>query len=418
MVIESRACPSCSESIPPGRLSCPHCGAVLAAVARVGAVGVTTEPPAPAKRPARAKRPSRAAARKAVVKDDGWDVVLDEAVPPHPIEPASEPAVHVPATELRSGWPPAAAAEVPPPPALGAPQWPAPAAAVAMPPPPAPGAPQWPAPVAAREAAVMDDGWDADSDDTGQPAAFQPVSSVIASSVPVAVSRSPWPAAVAPEPPPSPAPELPPAPAPESPPPALGAYVPPAVEPEAPPAQLTAEPPPASILPRAYDPVAAASGEGVVAAAPSAPGRMGRIAMPRIDRERVESTADTIMLVGSFGLVLSFLAPWADAVIGSRGRGYMDTWGLAGPGHIALFLLALGVLALAVLENPIGRWLRTGVAGVALGGFVLGLAWPYVVGPLGAGPGALLAWVSGLVLFVAGIVSLLVLRHAALPPDV
>jgi hypothetical protein len=96
----------------------------------------------------------------------------------------------------------------------------------------------------------------------------------------------------------------------------------------------------------------------------------------------------------------------------------MDTWGLAGSGHIALFLLALGVLALAGLENPIGRWLRTGVAGVALGCFVLGLAWPYVVGPLGGGPGALLAWVSGLVLFVAGMISLLVLRHAALPPDV
>ena len=112
--------------------------------------------------------------------------------------------------------------------------------------------------------------------------------------------------------------------------------------------------------------------------------------MPAIDRERVEETADVIMLVGSFGLVLSFLAPWADVVIGSRGRGYMDTWGLAGSGHIALFLLALGVLALAALQNPIGRWLRTGVAGVALGAFVLGLAWPYVVGPLGAGPGALL----------------------------
>ena len=178
------------------------------------------------------------------------------------------------------------------------------------------------------------------------------------------------------------------------------------------------EPPPAPILPRAWDPVAAASGDGVIAAPSAATARVGRIAMPRIDRERIEATADTVMLVGSFGLVLSFLAPWADVVIGSRGRGYMDTWGLAGSGHIALFLLALGVLALAALENPIGRWLRTGVAGVALGGFVLGLAWPYVVGPLGAGPGALLAWVSGLVLFIAGIVSLLVLRHAALPPDV
>ena len=134
--------------------------------------------------------------------------------------------------------------------------------------------------------------------------------------------------------------------------------------------------------PRAWDPVAAASGEGVLAAAPAAPGRVGRIAMPRIDRARVEETADTIMLVGSFGLVLSFLAPWADVVIGSRGRDYMDTWGLAGSGHIALFLLALGVLALAG-ENPSDAGCGP-VSGVALGGFVLGLpgrTWSVRSGP-------------------------------------
>ena len=33
MVAESLACPSCADSVPPGRLSCPHCGTVLAAVA-------------------------------------------------------------------------------------------------------------------------------------------------------------------------------------------------------------------------------------------------------------------------------------------------------------------------------------------------------------------------------------------------
>jgi hypothetical protein len=309
MVIESRACPSCADSVPPGRLSCPHCGAVLAAVAYRVDVGWATEPRGQ----------------------------VGQTAPP-------------------------------------------------------------------EQPAVADDGWDADPD------------------VPAEV-RSPWPAATAEPATQAAAVESPLAPGP-------GAYVPQAVEPEPPPAPLSAEPappvamaepvdpPPAPILPRAWDPVAAASGEGVVAATPAATGRVGRIAMPRIDRARVEETADTIMLVGSFGLALSFLAPWADVVIGSRGRGYTDTWGLAGSGHIALFLLALGVLALAALENRIGRWLRTGVAGVALGGFVLGLAWPYVVGPFGAGPGALLAWVSGLVLFVAGIISLLVLRHVALPPDV
>jgi len=204
--------------------------------------------------------------------------------------------------------------------------------------------------------------------------------------------------------------------------PAVGTYVPPApVEPPQPIEndELPVDLPPAPVFPRAWDPAGAAAGEGVMAAtAPAPASRLPAITMPRIDRDRVEETADAMMLVGAFGLVLAFLAPWARVVIGSRGTGYMDTWGLAGSGHVALFILALGILALAVFQNPIGRWLRTGVLGVALGSFVLGLAWPYVVGPLGAGPGALLAWVSGLVMLIAGMVSLLVLRHAALPPDV
>jgi hypothetical protein len=406
MVIESRACPSCEDFIPPGRLSCPHCGAVLAAVANRVSVGVTTESRAPAKRPARTKRGPSAATRKAVVTEHGWDVDAEAGARPDPIEPVSvEPPLDEPTPDVRSGWLPAAAAEMTPP-AIPDPQEPLVSAA-------------------ARWAAVADDAWDADPDDGVSPGPVEPASDEPAVDDPASAVHSPWATAT-----PVAAATAAAAAFEKAPPPAPGAYLPPAVEPEPPPALLAEEPPsppamaapsdppPAPILPRAWDPVAAASGEGVLAAAPAGPGRVGRIAMPRIDRARVEEVADTIMLVGSFGLVLSFLAPWADTVIGSRGRGYMDTWGLAGSGHIALFLLALGVLALAALENPIGRWLRTGVAGVALGGFVLGLAWPYVVGPLGAGPGALLAWVSGLVLFVAGIISLLVLRHAALPPDV
>ena len=52
MVTESRACPSCGDSVPPGRLSCPHCGAVLAAVAHRVEVGVTMEWRAPEVQPA------------------------------------------------------------------------------------------------------------------------------------------------------------------------------------------------------------------------------------------------------------------------------------------------------------------------------------------------------------------------------
>jgi hypothetical protein len=317
MAAESHACPSCAESVPPGRLSCPHCGTVLAAVARRVDVAEAFAPaPAPAPQPP-------APAALAWADDDA--------------EPALEPE-------------------------------------------PEPYTP-WPMP--ATEAAPV--------------AAAPPITAV---------------------------PSLPPA----SPFASAGTYVPPAIVPPVPesvePAAATASPapadlPPAPVFPRAWDPAGAAAGEGVVAAtAPAGVPRLGGFAMPRIDKNRVEEAADAMMLVGAFGLVLAFLAPWARIVIGSRGSGYMDTWGLAGSGHIALFLLALAVLGLAVFQNPIGRWLRTGVLGVALGSFVLGLAWPYVVGPLGAGPGALLAWVSGLVMFIAGTVSLFVLRHAALPSDV
>ena len=52
MVTELRACPSCGDSVPPGRLSCPHCGAVLAAVAHRVEVGVTMEWRAPEVQPA------------------------------------------------------------------------------------------------------------------------------------------------------------------------------------------------------------------------------------------------------------------------------------------------------------------------------------------------------------------------------
>jgi hypothetical protein len=303
MVAESLACPSCGDTVPPGRLSCPHCGMVLAAVARRVDVAATY---APAREPALAPAPEPEVS--VAVAADGDDD-----------EPALEPE-------------------------------------------PEPNAP-WPMPATAAAPVV-----------------------------------------------------------------AAGTYVPPSIAPPEPepvdpaPASASSTPaelPPAPVFPRAWDPAGAAAGEGVIAATtPASVPRLSGFAMPRIDKDRVEEAADAMMLVGAFGLVLAFLAPWARVVIGSRGTGYVDTWGLAGSGHIALFLLALAVLGLAVFQNPIGRWLRTGALGVALGSFVLGLAWPYVVGPLGAGPGALLAWVSGLVMFIAGMVSLLVLRHAALPSDV
>ena len=143
---------------------------------------------------------------------------------------------------------------------------------------------------------------------------------------------------------------------------------------------------------------------------------MPALSVPRIDRDRVEDVADA-MTVGAFGPCWRSSPRGARVVIGSRGTGYMDTWGLAGSGHIALFLLALGRPRPGRRPNSIGRWLRTGLLGVALGAFVLGLAWPYVVGPMGAGPERARLRVRA-DHATAGTVSLLVLRPAALPPDV
>jgi hypothetical protein len=322
MVAESLACPSCADTVPPGRLSCPHCGTVLAAVARrveltdvIALPGPLAEPPAAV----------------------GFQE--DEEEPTLEPEPEAYAPWPMPATDAA----PVAATPRPPVPPVPSPFA---AAGTYVPPAVAPPAPEPVEPPAAS------------------PARFGPA-----------------------------------------------AFGPPPSEP--------VDPPPAPVYPRAWDPAGAAAGEGVIgAAAPASLPRLGGFTMPRIDRDRVEEASDAMMLVGAFGLVLAFLAPWARVVIGSRGTGYMDTWGLAGSGHIALFLLTLAVLGLAAFQNPIGRWLRTGVLGIALGSFVLGLAWPYVVGPLGAGPGALLAWLSGLVMFIAGAISLLVLRHAALSSDV
>ena len=55
----------------------------------------------------------------------------------------------------------------------------------------------------------------------------------------------------------------------------------------------------------------------------------------------------------------------------------------------------------------------SGLAGLVLGVFCLGLVWPYSLGPLGAGIGALVVAIGALVLTVAGITSAWRDRHAA-----
>jgi predicted membrane-bound spermidine synthase len=99
-------------------------------------------------------------------------------------------------------------------------------------------------------------------------------------------------------------------------------------------------------------------------------------------------------------------------VIGSTGSGYFDRWGLAAPGHVGVVVAILALLALSIIRNPVPSWLRTGVAGLAIGSLLLGLAWPYLLNPaLEAAPGVLIEAIGSVALIAAGILALVTDRH-------
>ena len=102
--------------------------------------------------------------------------------------------------------------------------------------------------------------------------------------------------------------------------------------------------------------------------------------------------AGWLVAAGSAMAALGFVLPWSVVVIGARGYGgYLDGWGLASPTHVLALAVVLLTLALGVVKTTVPAWLRTGVLGLALGGLLIGLTWPYAIGPLGADIGAMLA---------------------------
>jgi hypothetical protein len=129
--------------------------------------------------------------------------------------------------------------------------------------------------------------------------------------------------------------------------------------------------------------------------------------------------AGWFVIVGATMSVLGFLLPWSATVIGSNGiGGYFDSWGLASPTHLFVLLGLLAVLALGILQSPIPAWLRSGVLGLALGGIVIGLAWPYLVGRLGGEVGVMVTALGGVALIVGGGVATWAARHAESEPGV
>ncbi len=131
----------------------------------------------------------------------------------------------------------------------------------------------------------------------------------------------------------------------------------------------------------------------------------------------LEAAAGWLMIIGSAVAILGFLLPWSRSVIGSTGVGsYFDTWGIANPSHVLVVLALAAALGLAIVANPIPTWIRTCAVGLALGGLLLGLTWPYLFGPLGAGPGVLAILVGGVMLAIAGILDLVEARHGPADP--
>ena len=135
------------------------------------------------------------------------------------------------------------------------------------------------------------------------------------------------------------------------------------------------------------------------------------------DPARVVEIAGWFVVVGSTMSLLGFLLPWSRVVIGARTNGgYFDGWGLANPTHIFVFMGLLAVLALAIRRRPVPAWISSGVLGLAFGGLLIGLAWPYLVGPLGADVGLTLITLGGVALLIGGVVALWATRHVGAEP--
>jgi hypothetical protein len=138
-----------------------------------------------------------------------------------------------------------------------------------------------------------------------------------------------------------------------------------------------------------------------------------RLAIDADLRLRLLDFVRWLSVAGSAFAAVGFLLPWGQVVIGSADTGYFGRWGIAGPWHLLVALAILANLGLALIDNKVPVWIRTGITGLGLGALLLGLVWPYLTLPsLGAGPGAVIAAIGAAGLVVSGVLALVADRHA------
>lgn len=191
-----------------------------------------------------------------------------------------------------------------------------------------------------------------------------------------------------------------------------GAYVPPALVVDA--SASLATDIPAGLPAPARSWAGAANADPAAAALKPGDGTAARpiAELSLTDPARRAEAIDWIAVAGAALGSVGFLLPWARTIVGADGVGYLDTWGLAGPAHVLVVVGMLVVLALAVATTRVPAWLRLGIPGLVLSALLVGLLWPYLLGPLGPLPGAYVSLAGALLLGAAAVAALVTDRHA------
>lgn len=398
MTTKTVVCPTCDASLNAGRFTCPTCGTLVAAVA------TAIRPLSAAERDAYEQRIARV--RQGAVADPA--AVEPAVADPAAVEPAvAEPAAAKPVVADSASTTAAVAQRIEPEPQPAAP------AELAEPsvPHPAPAADERveraPAPRTPRQrvrprAEVATAPLIPDEPDRPVGPWITGIDEVLASAAPAstvaATAPGPsWPTLPSWPPPPTEAP--PDAPAVRVP---AGLYLPP-----------SAVLPPGDALPLSSTNGPHHSAAPAISSRtqPGTPTEKASIRLSAVVGARVLAAGASIAALG-------FFLPWANFIIGSaRNGGWIDQLGFAGSGHPALLPVLLAIAAVGVTAERLPTWVRPGVPAIAIGGLLLGIAWPYIFGAYGAWTGIYVVTLGALLLIAGGWLDLRSSRHAGqLPP--
>ncbi len=128
-----------------------------------------------------------------------------------------------------------------------------------------------------------------------------------------------------------------------------------------------------------------------------------------------EGAGEWATAVGSVIAAVAFVLPWArNGVLGTQGdRTYLGQWGLANPAYLLLFAASIALLIVTIVPNKLPREARAIALPLLLGGLLLGLAWSYLTGPFGTGPGVDAMALGAVLLVVGGLLDLRPARRSA-----